>query len=91
MFYSNLCVRKSGRCCNAHFQPEQRVVLNDPNIWDTIIDAMQKVISSGEGTAHHFGRDAPYPAAGKTGTAQVVGRANGEVTKMQAPQISATQ
>lgn len=70
-----------------HFLPEQRVVLNDPTIWDTVIGAMQKVISSGEGTAHHFGRDAPYTAAGKTGTAQVVGRANGEDEDENTPKM----
>jgi penicillin-binding protein 2 len=70
-----------------HFPPERRVVLSDPGIWDTIIGAMQKVISSGEGTAHHFGRDAPYPAAGKTGTAQIVGRANGEDENASTPKL----
>ncbi len=69
------------------YQPEQRVVLNDPEIWNTVINAMQRVVSSGEGTAHHFGRDAPYTVAGKTGTAQVVGRANGEDEDASTPKL----
>lgn len=39
--------------------------------WDIVKDAMHSVITNIEGTGKHFGRDAPYSVAGKTGTAQV--------------------
>lgn len=54
--------------------PEQ----NDKK-WDLIIDAMEKVISTREGTANwRIGRGLKYRMAGKTGTAQVVSIAQGE-------------
>ena len=47
--------------------------------WDLIIGAMEKVISSREGTANwRIGRGLKYRMAGKTGTAQVVSIAQGE-------------
>ncbi len=39
--------------------------------WDLITEGMRAVISRREGTGHRFGRDALYPVAAKTGTAQV--------------------
>lgn len=40
--------------------------------WDAVIQAMQDVISSPEGTAHYlFGSNVPYSVAAKTGTEQV--------------------
>ncbi|MCC2666362.1 MAG: mrdA [Gammaproteobacteria bacterium] len=48
------------------------VRLSNETHWKTIIDAMQKVITSPFGTGYyHFGHDMPYTIAGKTGTAQV--------------------
>jgi penicillin-binding protein 2 len=38
---------------------------------DLIIQAMENVITTNEGTGYRFGRDAPYSVAAKTGTAQV--------------------
>lgn len=44
----------------------------DSRVWDTVIRAMQGVISADGGTAYRFGKDASYTAAAKTGTAQLV-------------------
>ncbi len=46
--------------------------------WDLVIDAMRDVIHSRHGTAQSIGRDTDYLMAGKTGTAQVIGIAQGE-------------
>ncbi len=55
------------------YQPvkEHLIQLRDKTFWTMITDAMKLVITSTEGTAHRFGRHAPYEVAGKTGTAQV--------------------
>lgn len=47
------------------------VTLRDEENWDLIIQAMQKVVDSPEGTAHRFGPHPGYTVAAKTGTAQV--------------------
>lgn len=47
------------------------VVLHDPSIWDYVLNAMAAVTHSPEGTAYRYWNDATYPAAGKTGTAQL--------------------
>ncbi len=44
------------------------VILKHPENWDTVISAMQDVVT--QGTAKSFGKT-PYTIAGKTGTAQV--------------------
>ena len=47
--------------------------------WDLVIDAMEDVVSSREGTANwRIGRGLKYRMAGKTGTAQVVSIPQGE-------------
>jgi penicillin-binding protein 2 len=46
--------------------------------WDIIRMAMKKVVHSSRGTARKIGRKAKYKMAGKTGTAQVIGIAQGE-------------
>ncbi|WP_263080582.1 penicillin-binding protein 2 [Endozoicomonas sp. Mp262] len=47
--------------------------------WETVIDAMEKVVSAPRGTAHwRIGRGLKYTMAAKTGTAQVVSIAQGE-------------
>jgi penicillin-binding protein 2 len=52
-------------------KPIPPVILNDPNIYEIVINAMEGVITSPEGTGRlHFGRNVLYTAAGKTGTAQ---------------------
>ncbi|MGH8130005.1 MAG: penicillin-binding protein 2 [Steroidobacteraceae bacterium] len=50
-------------------QPLPPVVLNHPETWTTIVDAMVAVTSGG--TASRAARGAAYSIAGKTGTAQV--------------------
>ena len=56
-----------------HYKPitEKKIKLNDESNWATVIDAMHNVLISNEGTGYRFGRNPPYPMAGKTGTAQV--------------------
>ncbi len=50
---------------------EYPVYLRDEDNWDIVADAMHSVLTSNEGTGYRFGRNPPYPVAGKTGTAQV--------------------
>ncbi|CAM2800359.1 penicillin-binding protein 2 [Legionella worsleiensis] len=50
---------------------EYPVYLKDEANWDIVADAMHSVLTSNEGTGYRFGRNPPYPVAGKTGTAQV--------------------
>ncbi|HAT6956864.1 TPA: penicillin-binding protein 2 [Legionella pneumophila] len=50
---------------------EYPVSLRDEANWEVVIDAMHSVLTSNEGTGYRFGRNPPYPVAGKTGTAQV--------------------
>lgn len=50
----------------------------DDIYWDFVHSAMEGVVHSIRGTAHRIGRNAKYHMAGKTGTAQVVGIAQGE-------------
>lgn len=50
---------------------EYPVSLRDEANWDVVIDAMHSALTSNEGTGYRFGRNPPYPVAGKTGTAQV--------------------
>ncbi len=58
--------------------------------WDAIIDAMTDVVASPRGTAYwRIGRHMKYSMAGKTGTAQVVGIAQGE--KYDAAQLEEFQ
>ncbi|MGQ0620884.1 MAG: penicillin-binding protein 2 [Panacagrimonas sp.] len=47
--------------------------------WETVINAMVEVMSSERGTAYRTFKDAPYRAAGKTGTAQVAGMSQEEL------------
>lgn len=49
----------------------EAIALRDNNTWDVIINAMQQVIESPEGTGHRFGPHPLYTVAAKTGTAQV--------------------
>jgi len=50
----------------------------DPTHWDAVINAMEKVVHGYRGTANRMNRKAKYKMAGKTGSAQVVGIAQGE-------------
>lgn len=51
--------------------PLKPIVLHDQNEWQIVINAMQGVITSPDGTGYHFGKLGPYTVAAKTGTAQV--------------------
>lgn len=50
---------------------EKQIKLNDENNWKLVAEAMNNVLISNEGTGYRFGRNPPFPMAGKTGTAQV--------------------
>lgn len=54
--------------------------------WDTVIGAMRNVVEGEHGTAHAIGIGAAYSMAGKTGSAQVVGYAQG--VKYDASQVA---
>jgi len=58
--------------------PLNPIIIKDPAHWKTIIQAMQGVIQAPRGTGFRFGKDAPYTAAAKTGTAQVFTIKQGE-------------
>ncbi len=53
--------------------PETPVKLENEEYWDYVIEAMQGVINSTNpsGTGYKFGRNPPYSAAAKSGTAQI--------------------
>ncbi|HLB56813.1 MAG TPA: penicillin-binding protein 2 [Coxiellaceae bacterium] len=50
---------------------ESPIVAKDPKAWQTVINAMQDVITNPQGTAYPSFQNITYTAAGKTGTAQV--------------------
>jgi penicillin-binding protein 2 len=50
---------------------EYPIYLRDESNWNVVKEAMHSVLTSNEGTGYKFGRNPPYPVAGKTGTAQV--------------------
>ena len=62
---------------------EYPVYLRDEDNWDIVADAMHSVLTSNEGTGYRFGRNPPYPVAGKTGTAQVHSGRQYEKTKFE--------
>lgn len=62
---------------------EYPVHLRDESNWDVVADAMHNVLTSNEGTGYRFGRNPPYPVAGKTGTAQVFSGRQYEKTKYE--------
>jgi len=50
------------------------VAIANKEYWDTVIDAMEDVIATPQGTAYRYGRNHTYTVAAKTGTAQVIAR-----------------
>ncbi len=50
-----------------------------PENWDAIFDGMREVVHGKRGTAEYLSDGITYEMAGKTGTAQVIGIAQGEV------------
>lgn len=57
--------------------PLEPVKLRNPRNIDLIIKAMTAVVHGPRGTARRIGHGSPYRIAGKTGTAQVIGIAQG--------------
>lgn len=55
-----------------------RIELRKEVYWQIVLAAMEKVVHDKRGTAHAIATDASFRMAGKTGTAQVVGIAQGE-------------
>lgn len=53
------------------------IQLSSDSYWDVGIDAMREVVHGTRGTARTIAKGAAYEIAGKTGTAQVVGYAQG--------------
>ena len=66
--------------------PEATHVNLPPATWDVVIGGMDEVVHGERGTAKATGRGMAYRMAGKTGTAQVVGYAQG--VKYDASQFS---
>lgn len=57
--------------------PLDPINLYDKNTWETIIRAMQEVVTTHQGTAHKFfGKNFSYTVAAKTGTGQLSRRRN---------------
>jgi penicillin-binding protein 2 len=54
--------------------PLDPVTLRENKTWDIVINAMQDVVASPQGTAYRFGRDHNYTIAAKTGTAQIIAK-----------------
>ncbi len=54
------------------------IKLNNPDLWEPVINGMVEVVNGKRGTARKIGKNSPYIIAGKTGTAQVVGIKQGE-------------
>src|SRR5262249_30613104 len=57
--------------------------LHDPTSLDHVIEGMVEVVHGATGTARKSGEGAPVRFAGKTGTAQVFGIAQGEKARME--------
>lgn len=58
-----------------------QVSIRDPLFYDRIFSAMEAVVHGPRGTARRSGAGAAYKFAGKTGTAQVIGIAQGQTYK----------
>jgi penicillin-binding protein 2 len=59
-------------------EPLEPIAVRDPQGWERVIDAMEKVTHAPGGTAYRIGHDAPYRIASKTGTVQVAALAQDE-------------
>ena len=66
--------------------PEAKRVELPKDVWNTVIEGMRQVVHGERGTAKGIGKDIAYTMAGKTGTAQVVGYAQG--IKYDASQVA---
>lgn len=67
-----------------HKSPQENrdIVLRNPNNWDVITNALEKVVADPQGTAEYFGHT-NYTVAAKTGTAQVYGHHRDEEYSQQ--------
>lgn len=63
----------TGRLREIEPAPPLQIPVVSPANWDAIIEAMRLSVHSARGTAAAVGREARFPIAGKTGTAQVFG------------------
>ncbi|MGX5914482.1 penicillin-binding protein 2 [Aliidiomarina sp. Khilg15.8] len=66
----------------APFEKPPLQISND-DYFDIVMRGMERVVTRLDGTAHAAFVDAPYRAAGKTGTAQVISRADIEEEEME--------
>ena len=69
---------KSVREGDGHQEPfreptDQALVVKDDNYWKVAMEGMYRVINGAEGTGRKAFANTPYKAAGKSGTAQVIG------------------
>lgn len=60
----------------------RRITLPESSYWSYIVHAMHGVIADPDGTAHSLADQFKYPAAGKTGSAQVVSVYHGSDTEL---------
>ncbi len=69
----------------SRFKPVEQypIHLRDESNWDAVVEAMHNVLLSNEGTGYRFGRNPPFPVAGKTGTAQVMSGQRFEKTRYE--------
>jgi penicillin-binding protein 2 len=66
--------------------PEAKHIKLPSELWDIVFDGMEEVVHGERGTAKVMGKTLTYRMAGKTGTAQVVGYAQG--IKYDASQVA---
>lgn len=63
------------------------VVLQNQENWNTVIQAMQDVITAPTGTGYRFGKNVGYTVAAKTGTGQVISIKKRDKNENAAPQM----
>jgi penicillin-binding protein 2 len=61
--------------------PELEPIVTEDAYWDAVYDGMRAVVHESKGTAKKLAKGIQYEMGGKTGTAQVIGIAQGEVYK----------
>ncbi len=64
------------------------VVLQNNDYWNTVIQAMEEVITSPLGTGYRFGKNVPYTIAAKTGTGQLFSIKKRDKNEKAAPQMT---
>lgn len=75
----------SGDLTSFTTEPTEPIRLHDEQHWHLVTSAMEDVVHATRGTAHYYvGQDLPYRMAGKSGTAQVRGLAQGEAAPSHA-------